>query len=65
MCRDWFFDTVRPPQAEDENLAVLPRQLLDQYAIDVLSSVSVANIRQLLQAALPLPQLWRLILTLS
>ena len=31
--------------------------LLDHYAIDVLPALSVANVRQLLRAALPLPQL--------
>lgn len=32
-------------------------KLLEQYEIDVLPSLSVANIRELLRAAMPLPQL--------
>ena len=31
--------------------------LLDHYATDILPALSVANVRELLRAALPLPQL--------
>jgi SRSO17 transposase len=50
----WFIAETRL----DWSLAHPPDPtLLDLYATDVLPSLSVANVRQLLRAALPLPQL--------
>jgi SRSO17 transposase len=50
----WFIAETRLDWAQDH-----PQDpaLLDQYATDVLPALSVANVREMLRAALPLPQL--------
>ena len=42
---DWAADHDRDPA------------LLDEYEIDILPALSVANVREMLRAAMPLPQL--------
>ena len=50
----WFIAEIKLDWAEEHERDL---ELLDEYEIDILPALSVANIREMLCAAMPLPQL--------